>query len=138
MPGNYWEDEVYAVPPLRALERTDSAATFDWLALTFRSRGGKIDWRSVDSGHTHRRWDDERSLAAAALTEIADRARPGMTVEHAGDALSPFGVRFASAEASAVVAALMEIPEQHYFVADDRSWLVAVSTEGDLDVVDRR
>ncbi|GAB2613747.1 hypothetical protein GCM10027269_82780 [Kribbella endophytica] len=36
-----------------------------------------------------------------------------------------------------VTAALLEIPEHHYFVAEDRGWVVVVSTEGDLDVVDR-
>jgi hypothetical protein len=33
--------------------------------------------------------------------------------------------------------ALLEIPEHHYFVAKDRSWIVVVTTEGNVDVVDR-
>jgi hypothetical protein len=36
-----------------------------------------------------------------------------------------------------VIAALLAIPEHHYFVAEDRRWVVVVSLEGDLDVVDR-
>jgi hypothetical protein len=31
---------------------------------------------------------------------------------------------------------LLEIPEHHYFVAGDRSWIVVVATEGDLDILD--
>jgi hypothetical protein len=46
-------------------------------------------------------------------------------------------VTFDAVAAEEIVAALLEVPEHHYFVAGDRSWLVVVSFEGDVDVVDR-
>lgn len=58
-------------------------------------------------------------------------------VEHAGDELSPYRVCFTDVNAPAIVAALLEIPEHHYFVAEDGSWIAVVTVEGDLDVVDR-
>ncbi|MFI5736556.1 hypothetical protein ACIA49_40945 [Kribbella sp. NPDC051587] len=137
MAGNYWEDEVYSAAPLSGLERTSTSNVFDWLGRTFLSDGGKIDWRSVEAGHTHQRFGDEESLVAAALAEISQRVQPSSTVEHVGDGLSPYGVRFAGGEAISVAAVLLEIPEHHYFLAEDRAWIVVVSTEGDLDVVDR-
>jgi hypothetical protein len=71
------------------------------------------------------------------ITEIRRRVNADSAVDHVGDGLSPFGVRFAGVDAGSVAGALLEIPEHHYFVAADRSWLVVVTTEGDLDIVDR-
>lgn len=59
-------------------------------------------------------------------------------IEHVGDALSRSGVRFTATSAAGVIAALLEIPENHYFLADNRGWVVVASFEGDLDVVDCR
>lgn len=72
-----------------------------------------------------------------AAKEVCLRTLPESAVEHVGDALSPYGVRFIKANCASVVAELLEIPEHHYFVAMDRSWIVVVSTEGDLDIVDQ-
>ncbi|MDQ0933204.1 hypothetical protein [Streptomyces turgidiscabies] len=137
MAGNYWEEAVYSVPPLSALERTSVSPALDWLDLNFQFDGGKIDWRLVRAGHTHWNIDDAQLLTANASRQICERILPGSTVEHVGDGLSPFGVRFSGDDASSVTAALLEIPEHHYFLAEDRAWIVVVSTEGDLDIVDR-
>jgi hypothetical protein len=137
MAGNYWEEVVYSVPPLSALERTSMSAAFDWLDLHFSFDGGKIDWRLAGEGHTHWKIGDGHLLAASASREICERIRPGSTVEHVGDGLSPYGVRFSGNDARSVTAALLEIPEHHYFLAGDRAWIVVVSTEGDLDIIDR-
>ncbi|WP_034088800.1 hypothetical protein [Streptacidiphilus albus] len=136
MAENYWADAVYGTPPLNGLERFDASAAFDWMSLRFPTAGSKIDWPRVPGRHAHLRSSDEVRLAAAAADEVCLRALPGSTVEHVGDGLSPFGVRFTGASCASVVAGLLEIPEHHYFLAADRSWIVAVSTEGDLDIVD--
>ncbi|MEV6395890.1 hypothetical protein AB0M39_14100 [Streptomyces sp. NPDC051907] len=137
MAGNYWEEAVYSVPPLSALEQTDMSAVFDWLDLHFSFDGGKIDWIRVVRGHSNWQIDDEHLLAARVSREICERIRPGSLVEHVGDGLSPYGVRFTGNDAAPVTAALLEIPEHHYFLAEDRAWIVVVTTEGDLDIVDR-
>jgi hypothetical protein len=53
-----------------------------------------------------------------------------------GDGLSPYGVFLAGDAVPEITALLLEIPEHHYFVAGDRSWIVVVATEGDLDILD--
>lgn len=137
MSGDYWEEEVFSVPPLAALRKTSASDVFDWLELHFPFAGGKIDWRRVDGRHEHWRIEDEQLLAASASREICARIRPGSAVEHVGDGLSLYGVRFTGDEAVSVTAALLEVPEHHYFLAEDRAWIVVVSFEGDLDVLDR-
>lgn len=136
MTGDYWEDEVYGAPPLSGLERCDESVVFDWLSVHFPADGSKIDWGRVRGRHTHWTVSDETRLVAMASREVCSRLRPGSVVEHAGDGLSPYGVRFTGAVAPSVLGELLEIPEHHYFLAADRSWLVVVTTEGDLDVVD--
>jgi hypothetical protein len=107
------------------------------MELHFPFIGGKIDWRRAGGRHSHWRIDDEQLLAETASREICTRIRSGSAVEHVGDGLSPYGVRFTASEAASVTAALLEVPEHHYFLAEDRTWIVAVSFEGDLDVLDR-
>ena len=134
--GDYWQHHVYAAPPLAHLDRIDASSMFEWLELHFPVESSKIAWSRVPSCHAHWKISDPSELAAATTREISRRAREASTIVHVGDSISPYGVRFSEATVSAVVAALLEIPEHHYFVAFDRSWLVAVSFEGDLDVVD--
>ena len=137
MTGNYWEETAYASAPLRDLNRSDMSATFEWINLHFPADGTKIDWRRVEGRHSHWEIADDVQLAELAAREVCQRVRPGSAVEHVGDSLSPYGVYFASDNASSVVAALLEIPEHHYFLAEDRSWVVVATTEGNLDVVDQ-
>lgn len=135
-PGDHWEAEVFSRPPLVSLERTPDSVAFDWLGRRFPSAGGKIAWDRVTGRHQHWRIEDEKLLVERACAEIRERVTPGSTVEHVGDGLSPYGVRFAGEQAVAVTAALLEVPEHHYFLAGDRTWIVVVAFEGDLDVLD--
>jgi hypothetical protein len=134
MTGNYWE-ALYAASPLRTLQRTDETVIFDWLRLHLPVLGTKVDWQRVSGHHVHRRINDDLQLMSVA-GEVRRRVRPGSIVDHVGDGLSPYGVRFGADDAPSIVAALLEIPEHHYFLAGDRSWIVVVTSEGDLDTVD--
>jgi len=135
MTEDHWDD-VYGAPPLRDLERCDESAVFDWLSRRFPVAGSKIDWDRVPGRHRHWRVEDDARLAAMASGDVCARLLPDAVVEHVGDGLSPYGVRFTGAAAPSVLGELLRIPEHHYFLAADRSWLVVVATEGDLDVVD--
>ena len=86
----------------------------------------------------HWKITDDMQLVPMASREVCQRIRPGSVAEHVGDGLSPYGVRFTDDNAFSVVAVLLEIPEHRYFLAEDRSWIVVVTLEGDLDVVDQR
>lgn len=134
--ASYWEETVYRTAPLRGLVRSDMSVIFDWLGRNFPADGGKIDWRRAPGEHVHWKIEDGKQLAARASSEICRRLGPNMIAEHVGDSLSPYGVRFPLGLARDVVAALLEVPEHHYFLAEDRSWVVAVTSEGDLDAVD--
>ncbi len=138
MTESYWEKYVFAEAPLTSLERRNSSVVFEWLHEHLPVGQSKVNWENVQGRHAHWRIEDDAQLGAMAVREVCKRIQRGSTVEHVGDGLSPFGVRFGEVDAPAVVSALLEIPEHHYFVADDRSWLVVVTTEGDLDVLDRR
>jgi hypothetical protein len=137
MNSNYWESTVYEATPLGDLERCDASSVFDWLGLHFPVDGSKIDWHRVHGRHSHYRVTDDAQLVSLVSREVSSRLLPGSVVEHVGDGLSPFGVRFTADNALSVVAGLLEIPEHHYFLAGDRSWIVVVATEGDVDIVDQ-
>jgi hypothetical protein len=70
------------------------------------------------------------------LEVVLDRFGSDGTVVHAGDGLSDFGVRFPAGALVAVMEVLLEIPEHHYLLADDRSWFCAFSFEGDAVLID--
>lgn len=128
--GDYWQDEIYTAEPLAHLARRDQEVVFDWLMETLPVQGSRIVWAEVQGTHSH------RPAAADAVSEICNRTRSDVGVIHVGDSISPFGVRFTTSDAPGAVAALLEIPEHHYFLAEDGSWMAAVSFEGDLDIVD--
>lgn len=137
MNDNYWEG-VYSEAPLANLERRDGSVIFEWLHKYLPAGQLKIDWKNVQGRHAHWKAEDDEQLGVMAVREVSKRIQPSSMVEHVGDGLSPFGVRFGEVDAHAVVGALLEIPEHHYFLADDRSWLVVVTSEGDVDVLDRQ
>jgi hypothetical protein len=68
------------------------------------------------------------------LDEFLAALPAGDHVDHGGDALSPFDVRIEGAEFASVVQALLAIPEHHYFVAADRSWVAAFTMDGNVDL----
>lgn len=137
MNSSYWEDVVYATPPLSNLERCDALPIFNWLSAHFPMDGSKIDWHRVQGMHSHYKVHDDVQLALLAVGEVCSRIRSSSVVEHVGDGLSPYAVRFSADDARSTVAALLEIPEHHYFLAGDRSWIGVVVTEGDVDIVDQ-
>ncbi|MGH3737632.1 MAG: hypothetical protein ACRDT6_18780 [Micromonosporaceae bacterium] len=135
MSGNFW-DEVYTAAPLGDLDRCDMTAVFHWLSRHFPVSGTKIDWSRVRGRHAHWQVTDDVQLASTAITEVRKRIRHGSVAQHVGDGLSPYGIYFTGDDAPSVLPALIEIPEHHYFLAEDRSWIVVVTTEGDIDAVD--
>lgn len=135
--SSFWDREVYRASPLSDLERVDSDAIFDWLASSLPATGSKIDWSRTPGRHSHQQFADDTQLEAATTREVLRRTSAGQRVDHAGDGLSPVGVRFGHEAAVDAVAALLQIPEHHYFVDESRSWLVVVTIEGDLDVLDQ-
>jgi hypothetical protein len=128
---NYWL-RVYAEPPLDRLERLPDDAVFAWLNREVPHIGSKIDWtRFARSRH----WFVSSAEELPAVVDEFLAALPAVDhIDHGGDALSPFDVRIGGAEFASVVPALLAIPEHHYFVATDRSWVAAFSMEGDVDL----
>jgi hypothetical protein len=136
MTGNYWEAEFYSAPLLCDLDRSATSDMFDWLSIHFPVLGSKIDWSRVPGRHSHWTIHDSGALASAVVREVSRRVHSGSGAYHVGDGLSPYGVFLAGDAVPEITALLLEIPEHHYFVAGDRSWIVVVATEGDLDILD--
>lgn len=135
---DYWVVTSYTASPLRELLRTDEAAVFAWLSSNLPVVGTKIDWDKVGETHEHWHLDDEAALQALAREEVCSRVQRCGPAVHAGDGLSPTGVHVPHENCANVIAALLAIPEHHYFLASDHTWLVVVTTEGDLDTLDFR
>src|SRR6185437_4933145 len=70
MTGNYWEEAVYAAPPLFGLDRSDMLTAFNWLHLHFPIGGTKIDWRRAQGRHAHWKIRDDVQLASTASGEV--------------------------------------------------------------------
>ena len=131
-PTNYWAT-AYAEPPLDRLERLTGDTVFDWINREMSSAGSKIDWPQLTESHRHWLASSPEELSAVLDEFLA--ALPALDqVDHAGDSLSPFEVRIKGDDMATVIAALLSIPEHHYFVAADRSWIAVFTMEGDVDL----
>jgi hypothetical protein len=131
-PNNYWLT-VYAEPPLDRLERLPDDAVFAWLNREMPHVGSQIDWTRFSDSRRH--WfASSADELPAVLDEFLAALPAGDHVDHGGDALSPFDVRIEGAEFASVVQALLAIPEHHYFVAADRSWVAAFTMDGNVDL----
>lgn len=77
-------------------------------------------------GHKHWRISDDQLLAASKSREICARVKLVSVVEPVADGISPYGVNYSGSEVVSVAAALFEVPEHHYFLAEDRAWIVVL------------
>lgn len=133
--GNYWT-AAYAKPPLDRLERLDGDSVSDWLNRTMPFVGSKIDWPRVTGSHQHWSKAPANADVGSVLLEKVLAALPALCrVDHVGDSLSPFEVRIEGRQMIDAIRTLISIPEHHYFVATDRSWVAVVALEGDIDLV---
>jgi hypothetical protein len=133
--SNYWMT-VYAEPPLDSLDRLAHGTVFDWLNRELPMYGSKVDWSRIACSQRHWFTSSPAELSAVLDELIADLPALGQ-VDHGGDALSPFDVRIQPEKLAPVMSALLAIPEHHYFVAEDRSWIAAFTMEGDVDLAPR-
>lgn len=136
MAATYWEETVYAVPPLAALQRCDDSRIFTWVGDHLPITGSKIDWDRVTGPHSHWGIDDADDFVALVVREVGSRIGSAVGALHAGDGLSPYGVCVVADGVKDTIVALLQVPEHHYFLAEDHSWLAVVTTEGDFDLAE--
>ena len=130
MPETDWAG-VYASEPLSSLEHCDDSDVAGWITASLPFRGSKVDWARVPGEHQH--WPGAELSTVLPLLE--SHLANGAGAIHIGDNLSPCGVRIGASDLAAVPA-LLAIPEHHYLVADDRSWVLVITFEGDVDLVE--
>lgn len=131
-PTNYWVT-VYAESPLNELEPLDGDTVLDWLSREVPFIGSKIDWHRLSDSRRH--WSASSANVLTVVSAEFLAALPALDqVDHVGDSLSPFEVRIEGAQLASTIPALLSIPEHHYFVAVDRSWIAAFTMEGDIDL----
>jgi hypothetical protein len=129
---NYWE-QFYDVDPLNRCERIEAEPIFDWLNRSVPFDGSKVAWDRLYA-ENHQSWiSDSEHFPEELLVAFCASIPAGSRVVHVGDNLSEFGIVFRSDEAFLILSCLLEIPEHHYFVAQDRSWLGAITFEGEAD-----
>lgn len=132
--STYWTSFYDGDRRLRDLQRLEPGVVFDWLNANFRAIGTAVDWWRVIGEHTHWVAKSDGELAGVVSEFLA--AVPGDgAVLHEGDSLSPFPVSIEPGELASAIAALLEIPEHHYFVDEQRRWVGVFRTEGDVDLV---
>ena len=130
----FWESHYAEEPALSGLTRVPGNDAEEWIQARMPCTGGKIAWSQVTEGHAH--WHDDNPERLTRLVTALLRDLLATTpVVHIGESLSPWGVLIAADKADESLPALLGIPEHHYFLAQDRSWLVVVTTEGDVDRV---
>jgi hypothetical protein len=129
----YWAKE-YTQPPLKSLERVDGGDVEKWVNQNLAFIGTDVDWDRVSGSYRH--WLPTSADEAALVVVEFLAALPGVAdVVHVGDSLSPYAVRIPREDLDQLLAALLAIPEHHYFVADDRSWCGVFRVTGHVDLV---
>ena len=125
---------AYDEAPLNRLERVDSTDIENWISQEFPFVGTAIDWSQVPG--VRRRWFARSEVELEALVpEFLDALPKCSDIAHVGDNLSPCSTRVPIERLGEFLPALLEIPEHHYFVPDDRSWIAVVRFEGEVDLV---
>ena len=133
--SKYWTSIYDEDDRISDLERLEPGVVFDWLNVHLPAVGASIDWAHVTGDHTHWFADSEASYKAIRTEFLGAVSLNAGAVLHEGDSLSPFPVRTEPGELASVIEALLEIPEHHYFVDDQRRWVGVFRTEGHVDLV---
>jgi hypothetical protein len=133
MVASYWT-QFYEVDPLSRCERIDAEPIFDWMNQTVPFDGSKVAWSQLCS-ENHQSWiSEDEHFPEELLLAFCALIPSGSRIVHVGDNLSEFGIAFRPEDAFLIVSCLLEIPEHHYFVAEDRAWLGAITFEGEADL----
>lgn len=132
--SSYWTSVYDEDERLRDLERLEPGVVLDWLNADLPAIGTSVDWQHVTGEHTH--WFAASACEQTDIVEEFLAALPrGRAVLHEGDSSSPFPVRVERQDLPSALAALLEIPEHHYLVDEERGWVAVFRTEGDVDLV---
>jgi hypothetical protein len=130
---SYW-NQFYEIEPLSRCRRRDADPIFDWLNETLPFCGSKVDWARLGAVR-HESWSSGANpFPANLLAAFCESIPPESRIIHVGDNLSEFGIEFSFAEAIPMLGCLLEIPEHHYLVPEDRSWIGVITFEGDADL----
>ncbi len=133
--SSYWSSIYDDDDRLRVLERLEPGVVFDWLNAHLPAVGTAVDWQNVSGDHRH--WFAASDSERTEIVEEFLSALPSgdQAVLHEGDSSSPFPVRIERDSLPSVLAALLEIPEHHYLVDEERRWVGVFRSEGDVDLV---
>ncbi len=124
----------YDESPLNRLARVDSTEVERWINQELPFVGTAVAWSQAQGVHRHwfARSEDE---VAALVPELLGALPRSSAITHVGDSQSPCSTRIPNERLGEFLLALLEIPEHHYFVPDDRSWVAVISFGGDVDLV---
>lgn len=133
--STYWTSIYDEDDRLRGLDRLEPGDVFEWLNAHLPAIGTAVDWDRVPGEHTHWFAASESEQAEIVGEFLAAVPLGDLAVLHEGDSSSPFPVRIEPGNLPSALAALLEIPEHHYFVDEQHRWVGVFRTEGDVDLV---
>lgn len=131
---DYWASIYASDERLRHLDRLEAGAVFAWLDENLPAAGTAVDWARVIGEHTH--WKIEADVGPGRTVSefLAALPEDDGAVLHDRDSLSPFPVRIKPEELASSLAALLEIPEHHYFLDEQHRWVGVFRAEREVDL----
>jgi hypothetical protein len=135
---SYWDRQVRrALAPalgrgeLRIVD--DADALFGRLQSAYPVQGTKIDWSEVPGSFSL----NSQGSKQADFEEFFRENAPRMGLDTPAYYLSDSALSFAIAGSVRCIdqelRAILDNPEHHYFTAEDFSWCMALTMEGDMD-----
>jgi hypothetical protein len=140
MTENYFEAQATAVfkPYIDSRELAvspDSAEFFKRLARAFTPIGSRIDWSLVPQslGGVETNHDRHASAFEHFFRTCVDRFNLAGRISYAGDSATDFVLSADLEVFKANLLTLFEIPQHHFFAAEDFSWCASFTIEGDMN-----
>ena len=131
----YWDERVSSAleaalqsGDLRIIHEVDEL--FEELTAAFPFGGTKIDWRDVPGSlHAHGDQEDYERFFLENTTKMGWDA----PAYYLSDNSINFAIAGSVERLAKHLPIILENPEHHYFTAEDFSWCMALTMEGDMD-----
>jgi len=112
----------------------DAADVLRLLSKAYPTSGSKIDWRRVPGAIESNEEDESRQIEQFA--EFFDKMQLRFSlagpVLYAGDSVTDFALEGSFEAIRRALPEIVEIPQHHYFIGPNCSWVLCMTMEGDM------
>lgn len=139
MSANFYESELRMalrkeIESSHIKELGDSAPFFAKLAKIYPAIGSKIDWgqvpRSIERSEENEALQAEE--CADFFDEMVQKFHLSGDVIYVGDSATDIALAGSLGYVRAVLCNILTIPQHHYLIAQDYSWCMCFTMEGDM------